>query len=266
MPRKLLLLSFVLALFALAAAAQDLTADQVIAKSIQARGGMEKLKAVKSLRMTGKMLVGPGMEAPVTMELKRPASFRMEFTFQGLTGVQAYDGKTGWRVMPFQGKKDPEPMGEEEVKLAAEQADMDGPLVDYKDKGNTVELLGKESVEGAPAYKLKVTLKNGGIRTIYFDADSFLELKTESKVTLRGTEREGESSLGDYKEVDGLMFAYSIEASQKGSPMKQKITLDKIEVNPAIEDARFKMPEVKKEEPPKTPAASDVKKEEPKKP
>ncbi len=251
MLRKLPLVSLAISLLALAAAAQDLTVEQVIARNIEARGGLDKLKAIKSLRLTGKLAVAQSLEAPVVVELKRPASFRMEYTLQGLTGVSAYDGKTGWRIMPLLGNKDAEPMSEEELKLAAEQADIDGPLVDYKHKGNTVELVGKESADGAPAYKLKVKLKNGGLRTIYLDADSFLEIKTESKVTIGGTERAGESSLGDYKEVDGLMFACSVEAGEKGSAMKQKMTFEKIEVNPTIDDARFKMPEAKKEEPKK---------------
>jgi outer membrane lipoprotein-sorting protein len=173
----------------------------------------------------------------------------MEITLQGLVAVQAYDGKTGWQIMPFQGKKDPEATGEDDTKALAEQADIDGPLVDYKAKGNKVELLGKEPVEGTDAYKLKVTLKNGEVRTISLDADSFLEIKVESKRTIRDTEREAESTLGDYKEVEGMMMPFSVESGMKGAPQKQKITIEKIEINPAIDDSRFKMPEVKKEEP-----------------
>lgn len=232
--------------FAVPASAQ--TVDEIVAKNIEARGGMQKLKAAKSMRSTGKMTVGPGMEAPLVLEQKRPNSMRMEFTLQGLTGIQAYDGANGWKVMPFGGKKDPEPMGEDELKAVIEQADFDGPLVDYKEKGNKVELVGKEQVEGSDAYKLKVTLKNGEVRHYYLDADSFLEIKAESKRTIRGTERETESLIGDYKEVSGMMIAHSVEAGAKGSPNKQKLTLEKIEINPTIEDARFKMPEVKKAE------------------
>jgi len=225
------------------------TVDEIIAKNIQARGGMEKLKAVKTIRYTGKMTVGPGLEVPATMEQKRPNSVRLEFTVQGLTGIQGYDGKTGWMIMPFGGKKDPEAMGEDDLKAIAEQADFDGPLVDYKAKGSKVELLGKEAVEGTDAYKLKVTLKSGDVTTIYLDADSYLEIKNESKRTIRGAERESESSIGDYKEVEGLVIPFSIEAGMKGNPQKQKITMEKVEINPAIDDSRFKMPEVKKEEP-----------------
>jgi outer membrane lipoprotein-sorting protein len=261
MSRKLLLTSLAITLLVLAAVAQDLTVDQVIANNVQARGGLEKLKAIKSLRLTGKMNLGPDIEVPVVIELKRPNLMRTEFTLQGLTAIQAYDGKSGWTIMPFAGNKEPEPMGEEDTRLAAAQADVDGPLVGYKEKGNTVELLGMDSVGSAPAYKIKVTPKNGGVRTIYLDANSFLEIKMESKMTIAGTEREGESSMSDYKEVGGVMFAYSVEGGIKGSPVKQKMSFDKIEVNPTLDDARFKMPEVKKEQP-KTPAAPEVEKKE----
>lgn len=241
MRRKLLLCGLIV-LAATFAAAQDLTLDQVIAKSVEARGGMEKLKAVKSMRMTGKMTVGPGMEAPLILMAKRPLKMRLEATIQGLTLVQAYDGTNGWQIVPFQGKKDAEPMSADDLKDAQEQADMDGPLVDYKDKGNKVELMGKEAVEGSDAYKLKVTLKSGDIRYIYLDPDSFLEIKTEGKRMVRGTEMEFESVSGDYKEVEGLMMPFSIEAGPKGSPQRQKITIEKVEINPAMDDNLFKMP------------------------
>lgn len=241
MLRKLLLCCLMM-LLAGVAVAEDLTVDQIVAKNIQARGGMDKLKAVKSVRMTGKMTVGPGMEAPITLVEKRPKNLRLELTLQGMTAVQAYDGKTGWAIMPFQGKKDPEPMGEDDLKDAEEQADLDGPLVDYKEKGNKIESMGKEAVEGGDAYKLKVTLKNGDIRYFYLDPDSFLEIKTESKRTVRGAEREMETTIGDYKEVEGLMVPFSMEAGIKGTQQKQKITIDKVELNPAIDDSVFKMP------------------------
>src|SRR5687767_5566352 len=143
------------ALMSSPAAAQ--TVDEVLASHIKAKGGMEKIKSINSMKVTGKMVMGQGMEAPFTMFGKRPKSTRMEFAFQGMTGIQAYDGKNAWMVMPFMGKKDPEMLAAEETKMMDEQADLDGPLVDSKDKGHTVELVGKEKVEGADVYKLKVT-------------------------------------------------------------------------------------------------------------
>src|SRR5712691_7838102 len=235
--RPLVLLAVVL-FGSLPVAAQAV--DEIIGKSITARGGIDRLKAVQSMRVTGRVAFGQGIEAPFTFELKRTNKMRLEFTVQGLTGVQAYDGKMGWQIAPFQGKKDPEPLGGDELKAAEELADMDGLLVDYKAKGHKVELMGKEKVEGADAYKLKVTLKNGDVRYQYLDADAFLEIKSESKRVIRGSETEIEKSVGDYKDVGGgIMFPYALESGAKGSPQRQKIIVEKVELNPAIDDARF---------------------------
>ncbi len=218
------------------------SADEIIAKNIEAHGGMAKLKAFKTVRMTGKMTVGPGLEIPVVIEAKRPNLSRLEGTFQGMTFVQAYDGKGGWQIMPFQGIREPAPMSPEESKDAEEQSDIDGPLVDYKEKGHSVEVAGKESVEGAPCYKLKVTLKNGDIRYFFIDIDSGLEIRTEGKRKIQGNEMEVESSIGDYKEVAGVMLAHSFDSGVKGSPNRQKLVVDTVEVNAEIADERFKMP------------------------
>jgi outer membrane lipoprotein-sorting protein len=238
MRRPLLAAGLALA-FALPSAAQ--TADEIVAKSLEARGGLEKLRAVKSMRFTGKMTAGP-MEAPAVYEAKRPNKTRLDATVQGLTLTQAFDGTSGWQVMPFQGNKDPQPMSPEEQQIAEEESDFDGPLVDYKQKGNQVELLGKEKVEGTDAWKLKVTRKSGTVETLYLDADSFLAIKGESRRTLRGTEVESEQSIGDYKEVEGLLIPHSFESAQKGNPQRQRITIEKVELNVEIDDARFVMP------------------------
>lgn len=218
------------------------TADEIIAKNVRARGGSDKLKSVQSIKSTATMAMGPGMEAPGMLIQKRGNLARLEFTIQGLTAVQAYDGKNAWQVMPFMGKKDPELMSGDEAKEVEEMGDFDGPWVDYKSKGNQVELLGKEKVEGTDAYKLKVSLKNGDVQTIYLDADSFLEIKEETKRTVRGSEQVMESSIGDYKEVNGIIFPFAIESGAKGSPQKQKLTITKIELNVPADDSIFKMP------------------------
>src|SRR5271157_1165593 len=231
------------------------TADEIIAKNIQARGGSDKLKSLQSIKSTATMAMGPGMEAPGVLIQKRDNLARLEFTIQGLTAVQAYDGKNAWQIMPFMGKKDPELMSADEAKETEEMADIDGPLVDYKSKGNQVELLGKEKVEGTDAYKLKASLKNGDVQTIYIDADSFLEIKEETKRTVRGSEQVVESAIGDYKEVNGIIFPFAIESGVKGSPEKEKLTITKIELNVPADDSIFKMPPPA---PPPAPAKPDT--------
>src|ERR1041385_968355 len=183
----------------LAPIAHAQSVDDILAKHYEACGGLAKLKALNTMRVTGSMTMGPGMEAPFTMERKRPGMRRMEFTIQGMTGIQAFDGAKTWSVMPFMGKKDPEV----------------GTAVDYKTKGHTIELMGKEPVEGADAYKLKVTKKNGNIEYDYVDAETYLLVKTEGKIKRRGTEMDGETTYSDYKDVDGLMQAFSMEVGTK---------------------------------------------------
>jgi len=238
--KKAALCLAVAAVFTLPAAAQ--TVDEIIAKSIEARGGEAKLRAVKSIRETGKAEFGPGMVVPFTEIKKRPDMVRQEFTAQGMTGVQAYDGKEGWQIMPFQGKKDPEPMAADDVKQFQDDADIDGPLMDYKAKGNTMEYLGKEKVEGADAYKLKITRKNGDVETDFIDVDTGLQVKTIIKAKIRGNETEIETLYSDFRNVDGIVRAFAVEFGAVGSPQKQKFTVDKIEINPAISDSDFKMP------------------------
>src|SRR5580658_2242804 len=155
------------------------TADELIAKNIEARGGIEKMRAIKTFRMTGKFEGGGGFTASMGQENQRPNLLRETFTLQGMTAVQAYDGATGWQIQPFGGKKDPELMGEDDVRDLLLDADFDGPLVDYKEKGNTVEYLGHDGVDGDDALRLKVTLKNGDIIYVYLDPDTFIEIRRE---------------------------------------------------------------------------------------
>ncbi len=245
MLRRVVMVAALAAWLAPVAAAQ--TVDEVVAKNVQARGGMEKIKAVQSMKVTGKMVMGGGaMEAPFVQLRRRPQDSRTEFTLQGLTGVQAFDGKDGvaWSIMPFMGKKDPEAMPAEETKLVAEDADFDGPLVDWKSKGHQLEFVGKEQVEGADAWKLKLTRKSGNVDYLFFDVETGLQVKDESKRTVRGTEIEAVTLLGDYKEVDGMPFPFSITAGMKDAPAEQqrKIVTEKIELNVPLADSLFRMP------------------------
>lgn len=244
MNRKSLIGLLVASLVSTAAWAQ--TADELIEKNIQAKGGREKLKAVQSLRLTGKMTMGPGVEAPFIQELARPNKLRVEFTIQGMTGIQTYDGKEGWGLMPFMGKTEAEPTSGDELKQMQEQADIDGLLMDYKDKGHQVEYAGKEDLEGSPAHKLKVTKKGGDVAYVWLDAEHFLEVKVAGKTMARGQEIEGQTLLGDYKEVGGLVFPHSIENSAVGMPGKMVITVDKIEINPEIPADHFTKPQAAK--------------------
>lgn len=258
--RKLLLALAAPLLLSAHATAQ--TADEIVAQFVKTVGGMERIQAVKSLRRTGRFNGGGGFEAVLVEENRRPNLVRQEFSVQGMTGVVAYDGRAGWKVEPWNGKKDAEPLGEEELKGIVEDSDLDGPLVNFKAKGVKVEYVGTDEVEGTDAHKLKVTLAGGDVRFYYMDTDYFVPIKIETKRMIRGAEREYETILGDYKEVAGWYLPFSVESGVKGSPNRQKITYDKIEANVALDDARFARPAVKSQ----PAAAPDASSTGPKKP
>jgi outer membrane lipoprotein-sorting protein len=240
--RKTILLGVVVALSALPMVAEDLTLDQVLANHYEALGGLDAIKGMDTATFVGRMAMGPGAEAPFKMYFKRPMRARLEFTMQGMTGIQAYDGETAWMVMPFMGKSDPEVMAEDQAKNMQEQADIDGPLVDWQEKDHKVELIGLDDVDGTEAYKIKVDLANGDVRYHFLDSEYFITIKQEGKTTMQGNEVEFETILSDYKEVGGLMFPHSIESKPKGAPAGQVITIDEIEVGIEVSDDLFAMP------------------------
>src|SRR5882762_1490921 len=234
------------AAFAFACVARAQTVDEVIAKNIEAHGGVEKLKAIHTARTTAKYSQG-SFHAQVVQENKRPGKVREEFIIQGMAQVQAYDGRAGWQINPFGGRKDAELMSQDDLKSLVVDADIDGPLVDYKEKGHKAELVGHDSVEGTDCYKIKLSMKNGDVRHYYLDADSFLELKLEIQTTIRGALQELEIYYGDYEKVNGIYYPFAVEQAQKGSSSRSQITVEKIEQNIALEDAHFTMPVSKPE-------------------
>ena len=235
-------LMVVIAVYCLCVLSPSQTADELIAKNIQARGGIEKMKAIKTLRMVGKFEGGDGFTAVVTQENERPDLIRETFMLQGMTAVQAYDGSTGWQIQPFGGKKDPELMGEDDLRDLLLDGDFDGPLVDYKEKGSTVEYLGHDIVDGDDALRLKVTLKNGDIIYDYLDPDTFIEIRREIQQFIRGSVRDKVVGLGSYKPVNGVMFPFSMTQGTKSHPDDQTITVRKLEVNVPIDPADFNLP------------------------
>ena len=227
--------------------------DEVIANNVKARGGLEKIKAVRSVRTTSKLTQG-SFRAAYVQENKRPDRVREEAIIQGLAQVQAYDGKVGWQISPFSGRKDPERMSQDDTKTLVIDADIDGALVDYKQKGHKAELVGHDSVEGTDCYKVKLSLKNGDVRYYFLDSDSFLELKIENQSNIRGTVQYTETYFGDYEQVNGIYYPFAVETGDKGSDSRTKFTVDKVELDVPLDDARFSMPAVKTEA--KAPAAA----------
>jgi len=218
------------------------TAEELVRKNILAHGGIEKIKSVQSMRMTGRIQSG-SFTAQIGREAKAPDLIRETFTVQGMTEIDAYDGAAGWKISPFEGRKDPELMGEDEVRELVEEADFYGPLVDYEAKGNKIEYLGHDTVDGDDALKLKVTLKNGDIVYYYLDPETFIEIRKETQEFIRGAVQENTYDYGSYKAVNGVMFPFSIATGPKNDPSSwQTITVEKIEVNGPMDKAEFAVP------------------------
>jgi hypothetical protein len=232
------LTGLVLAVLAGPVAAQ--TVDDVIAKSLAARGGLEKLKAVRSIGMTGRVSAGD-RKATMVIEVERPARIRVETIVDGARAVQAFDGTTAWGIPPM-GTGRPQTLPAEAARAMAADFDIDGPLVDYRAKGHRVELVGKSRVGGREAYEIKVVRKTGGVERHFLDASSGLPVRVETRRIVRGAEIEGESEIGDYREAGGLLWPFSIRSGARGRSERQTLTVETIEINPALDDARFRMP------------------------
>ena len=219
------------------------TVDELVAKNIEAKGGANAVHGLSTLRLSGKMLVQEGQIQLGYLQIKkRPQDVRTEASLQGMTQIEAYDGKDGWRVSPFFGRKDPERMSADDVKALVEDSEIDGPLVDWQAKGNTVEYVGTEDVDGTLAHKLKVTRKNGDVSFVYLDPDHFLEIRVLTQRVRHGAYEEVEVDLGDYEKVGGVFVPTSIEFGRKGATDKQRIIIDKVEANAPVDDAIFHFP------------------------
>jgi len=259
-----------------------LSAAQIVDKNVAARGGLQAWRAVQTLSLQGKMGAGgnqraalpvpmanpkesvntlprrPAEEAqlPFLMEMKRPRKVRVELQFHGQTAVQVYDGANGWKLRPFLNRHEFEPFSEEELKIASNQEELDGPLVDYAAKGTHVELGGTEKVEGHDTYKIKVTEKTGHTFHVWVDAKTFLEAKIEGQPRrLDGTEHPVEVYYRDYRTVDGLQIPFVMETRvlsvgknalgiRDTAVPPEKIVIDKVVVNPKVGEELFSKMEI----------------------
>jgi outer membrane lipoprotein-sorting protein len=231
----------VLFLLPLTAAAQ--TAEEIVKKALEARGGVEKIKAVRSERVSGHVSFSQSMEGTFVVELKRPLKMHVEITIEGQKIIRVYDGKSsGWMVNPFLEMKEVQPLSPDDLKNISDESDFDGPLVDYKSKGNQIEFIGKESLDDKPVYRLKLTNKNGDVRFYFFDASSYLLVKWEGIRRSGEQELPWESFFSDFHEVQELKFPFRIDQGSPGTELKQTLIAEKIELNPQIEDSRFTKP------------------------
>lgn len=246
--RKVFTAIFVVTLFLVGQSLFGETLEEILAKNYQARGGIEKLKSIKTMYIEGKIVIpAQGLEMPIKMWQKRPDKMRMETTLQGKTIVQAYNGQKAWWIMPFMGTGEPQEMPETQAKQIKEQAESMDPLVYYKERGYKLEYVGKEEVEGTEVYTLKLTRKDGRVVYHYLDTETGIEIKTMTYVKRGESDIKIETEFGDYKPVKGIMVPFSFESKVNGK-LASQIVFEKIELNVPVEDSIFEMPSKEKPE------------------
>ena len=217
--------------------------DEIVASNLAARGGKERIQALRSIRETGTVTASDGRVARVVREIKRPGLFRLQFSYQGTTSVFAHDGETGWQVAPLQGQFEPQTVEAEiDAAAGADQRDIEGPLVDWREKGRTVELVGREMLPGGEAFKLEVTLEDGAVRYDYVDVASRQIVRSDVTRTIRGRPVRLENTFSDFRDVGGLVFPHLIETHVTDRPEILTITIDTIDLDPDLDDEQFRFP------------------------
>jgi outer membrane lipoprotein-sorting protein len=219
------------------------TVDTLVAKNLQAKGGEAKLKAIQTMRMSGRVSI-QGMELPMTIAAKRPNLMRQEMQIQDKRIVTAFDGQKAWMINPMMGTESAQELTGPQADMAKDQADFDGALVDWKAKGHTVELVGLEEVGGVKAQKIKVTKKNGQVQYFFLSPDTGLEIKTTTEVLQGGSTMTVETELSEYRSVDGIMLPHALKTSINGTPTAS-IVVEKIELNAPLDESTFTLPKPK---------------------
>lgn len=221
--------------------APTLTLDEIVAAHVEARGGLKRLRSLQTLRQTGTATAGAERRALVTRELKRPGRIRFEFTVQGVTAVYLCDGQRGWQISPLEGEMTPKALPDEVVLEAIEQADIEGPLVDWKSKGSQLELVGREVLGDREAYRLKLTLRSGAEQDLYLDPKTFLVVCVDSTRTIKGRPVRIRTAFADYRRTKGIPFPHRIETTASERAGRLRIVVEEVEVNPPLADARFSL-------------------------
>ena len=223
------------AVLCLSSAAFAQSADELIAKNLEAKGGLDKLKAIQTMRSTGTM-TAQGQSVGVTFYSKRPNMTRQEIVMGTQTMLMVFDGVTARMVNPMLG---PTPMDipGEQVEMIKDQSDIDGPLVDYKAKGSVVDLVGTEMVDGKKMFHLRVTRKSLPIQDVYLDGTTYLETKVSTAVPGSGV---FETQFSDYRTVSGTTMPFLVKTVAAGMTLNET-KIEKIEINLKLDDALFRI-------------------------
>lgn len=237
MKKLIFSLALVLAFSSSLVSAQSL--EEVLKNYFEATG-QETMIASKNAMSVGKM-IQMGLEIPFNQYAAAPNKFRVEATFQGMTLIQTFNGKEGWSLNPFAGQTEPQPMGEDELKAVKVQADYEGMLWKWKDKGYQVSLEPSEEIEGMDCYVVKAVSKDGDEYTYYIDKDSYMAIKLHNKVKIQGQEMESDTFMSNFQEGDGFVYAGKIETKSNGQVVST-IVIDKMVLNNEFEAEKFEKP------------------------
>jgi len=231
-----------------AAAAQDLTLDEILKKNEDALGGAEAIAKVQTLKLITRIVMDGGKrEASMIIRTKRPNLVRTDMMLQDKNIITAYDGTIAWMINPATGSSDPQKL-DEQTAATISSSNMDtsiGSLAGFRAAGDTVESLGKADFAGSPVYRIMVTYKTGMVATYFLDATTFLPVKTIASFPRVAEDTEVEGYPADYERIAGILFAHTIDQRVGGSSIG-KMIYEKIEVNEPMDDSLFKLPETKK--------------------
>ncbi len=222
-----------------------LTAAQIIAKNVAARGGAEAWRRIDTLAWAGRVEGGAPVALPFMMELQRPNKTRFEVTAGDRRFVRVFDGRNGWRVRPgSSGAPETRAFSREEADYARNEFVIDGPLIDHEAKGVKVKLLGLDEIEGRKAHLLEATLASGGMRRIWIDVDTFLEIRIDRPST-NPVVKGAPSSIyySNWRSIEGVMIPLTIESRAATAPLaSEKLIIEKVAFNPKLPDLAFGKP------------------------
>jgi|SRR5579884_1016257 len=224
----------------LSAASATSAVDDIIQKNIEARGGLQKIHAIQTLRLIGTAKINGQIDGQITLLLKRPNLYRLDMNLPMGSIVQGFDGVDAWAIDPFSGSTTPHKLAASESRSVRDNADIDGPLVDYRAKGNSIEIAGTDDTGSGPAYKLKLTMKSGAVTYIWIDAKTWLESQITEMQTQNGKPVEARIQFSNYKTVSGVQLPFSREHTV--GPVTMKIDFVSGEANQPVDDSVFHMP------------------------
>ena len=221
------------------------SADEIAAKSIEAMGGVSRFASIDSIKVQGRMRFGrDGEFTPFSVVARRPSMYRLEMTVGRDHITQAYDGAIGWQSVTGDHKQEPTALTGDSLAHLIDQAAnaIGGPLLDRGKRHNQVELIGREPVDGADCYKLKVTLGTGDIMVLFIHPENFREVQEEFPMTVNGRASTIQQSVSEYRRFGPILAACLFVTREKGGADNQRLEIESVELNAVVDPSVFKLP------------------------